>query len=34
MPIRRRISERYVDIYILRSWVPEEIKNDIALRMG
>ena len=34
VPIRRRISERYVDIYILRSWVPEEVKNDIALRMG
>ena len=32
--IRRRISERYVDIYILRSWVPEEVKNDIALRIG
>lgn len=34
VPIRRRISERYVDVYVLRSWVPEEIKNDIAIRMG
>lgn len=33
-PIRRRISERYIDVYVLRSWVPEEIKNDIAIRMG
>lgn len=33
-PIRRRISEIYVDAYVLRSWVPEEIKNDIAIRMG
>lgn len=34
VPIRRRISERYVDVYILRSWVPEEVKKDIAFRMG
>lgn len=34
VPIRRRISERYIDIYVIRSWVPEEVKNDIATRMG
>lgn len=34
VPMRRRISERYVDAHVLRSWVPEEIKNDIAIRMG
>ena len=34
VPICRRISERYIDVYVLRSWAPEEVKNDIAFRMG
>ncbi|MCM1235669.1 MAG: DUF262 domain-containing protein [Ruminococcus flavefaciens] len=33
VPICRRIKETYIDTYVLRDWVPEDIKNDIAIRI-